>query len=110
MFEAQQRLSPTEIIQADDPTLGPTARAKNLWATKKVREGTITSLAESVKVLAALWQSAWHSGSGDAIPREDLGVFTEDALQSVYRTELDFIPSLSLEQMVQSGKFEPTGQ
>ena len=107
MHDAQKRLSPHAIIAADDPTLGPTGRAKRLWANKKVKAATITSLAESVTLLANLWAGAWAAGGGDKIAEKDLVAFSEAQLQKVYRKEKDFLPSLSLDEMAASGKFEP---
>jgi len=63
MHDAQTRLSPQEIIDADDPTLGPSDRAKRLWANAHVRTATITSLAESVSLLANLWRMRGPSGA-----------------------------------------------
>src|SRR5258706_8526608 len=85
MFNAQKRLSPKQIIDADDPALSPKARATALWANKHVREATIQSLADSVKLLANLWQSAWTQGGGSSIPATQLRVFTEAELENVYR-------------------------
>ena len=107
MFDAQKRLSPRKIINADDDKLNPTARAQRLWDNTTVRNATIQSLAESVKVLATLWQGAWKVGGGDALPANLLVEFSEDDLQQIYRHEDDFVPSLSLDDMASSGKFEP---
>ena len=108
MFDAQKRLSPRKIINADNPTLGPTARAQRLWDNATVRNATIQSLAESVKVLATLWQGAWKIGAGDALPANLLVEFSEDDLKNIYRNENEtFVPSLSLDDMASSGKFEP---
>lgn len=107
MFEAQARLSPKEIIAADDPTLGPTARAKNLWSKAKIRNSTVASLADSVQLLATLWASAWAVGDGDTINQNLLVAFEESDLEDIYRHEKDFIPSISLKRMASSGDFEP---
>jgi hypothetical protein len=106
MHDAQQRLAPQAIIDADDPALGPTERAKRLWANQHVRSATITSLAESVSLLANLWAGAWAVGGGDQVAKENLVEFTEPELEHVYKTEKEFLPSLSLDQMAVSGKFE----
>jgi hypothetical protein len=108
MYDAQKRLSPRKIIHADDPGLGPTTRSKRLWDNATVRNATIVSLAESVKVLATLWQGAWKVGGGDTLPASLLVEFGEDALMTIYRQEdATFVPSLSLDDMASSGKFEP---
>lgn len=109
MYDAQQRLSPIEIVEADDPSLGPTARAKQLWSNKKVREQTTISLANSVKLLADLWQSAWAVGKGDSIAKSALVELSEADLENVYRNDKKFVPSKSLDQLAASGKYEPPG-
>jgi hypothetical protein len=107
MHDAQSRLAPMDIINADDPSRGPSARAKALWENKRVREATIQSLADSVTVLAALWTGAWKAGKGNKIDKSKLKQFSEKELQNVYRREKDFVPSLSLADMAESGDFEP---
>ena len=107
MFDAQKRLSPRKIIHADDPDLGPTARSQRLWNNAVVRSATIESLAQSVQVLATLWQGAWKVGGGNALPANALVEFSEDELKDVYRNDDTFVPSLSLDQMASSGQFEP---
>jgi hypothetical protein len=64
-------------------------------------------LAESVRLLAELWIAAWKAGKGDSIAKSKLVRFGEEELSKVYRKEANFIPSLSLERMAQSKKFEP---
>ena len=108
MHAAFVRLPPADIIAADDPSLGPTARAKRFWNTPSIRSRTVASLTDSVLLLAALWQSAWDKGGGDDLPAAALKTFTEKQLSAVYRGEHDtFIPSRSLDDMAQSGEFEP---
>lgn len=107
MSDAQDRLEPMDIINADDPSQGPTKRAAALWNNKKIREATIASLADSVQVLAALWSSAWVQGGGAGIAKNKIREYEEDELQPVYRNDHKFVPSLSLDEMAQSGKFEP---
>ena len=50
-------MSSNEIIEFDDPEQGPTARAKALWANKKIRTATIQSLAELSRARAAVNES-----------------------------------------------------
>jgi hypothetical protein len=113
MYDSQKRLSPRSIIELDDPSLGPTARGHALWANKKVRDATTTSLAESVQLLANLWAAAWKKGNGNRIDLSTVPGFSEDEgfserdLQKIYRTDRKFIPSLSLDAMAASGRFEP---
>jgi hypothetical protein len=105
MHDAQHRLSPTDIIEADDPTQNAPKRAKALWANPKVRNATIQSLAESTMLLADLWTSAWAAGGGRKIDRSELVTFTESALMKVYRDKR-FAEGLSLADMADSGRFE----
>jgi hypothetical protein len=106
MHDAQDRLSPMEIIDADDPSLGPKARATALWENTKIRKASMESLADSVRVLASLWESAWRIGNGKDIDKSELGEIDESALDKIYRRDKNFVPSLSLDEMVDSGKFE----
>ena len=108
MHGAHQRLTPLDIINADDPDLGPKARAERLWEDDDIRRATVASLADSVRLLAVLWESAWKKGQGDQLPGNAIREFTEEELSDVYRNEHDsFVPSLSLTEMVEDGRFEP---
>jgi hypothetical protein len=59
-----------------------------------------------VQFLAALWSSAWKVGKKPTLPDSKLRKFEESELEDVYR-DRKFVPSLSLEEMAKSGKFEP---
>jgi hypothetical protein len=107
MNDSQPRLAPKTIIDADDPSLGPKARAAALWDDDDIRKATIRSLADSVRVLAALWKSAWEAGEGASVAKAKIRTYKEEELQQVYRHDRKFVPSLSLDEMVESGKFEP---
>jgi len=107
MHDSQTRLSPKKIFAADDSALGPKALANALWSNKKIREATIASLADSVRLLAALWSSAWRVGKGNKIANSEIVAFEETDLDAVYRKDKKFVPSLSLDEMVQSQLFEP---
>lgn len=107
MHASHKRLSPTKIINADDPLLGPKARATALWNKTSIRNATIASLADSVWLLASLWASAWKAGNGNAIAASKLVRFSEPALDDICRKEKTFVPSLSLEEMAESGEYEP---
>jgi hypothetical protein len=107
MSDSQARLAPKTIIEADDPSLGPKARAEALWNDKDIQKATIRSLADSVRVLAALWSSAWAAGGGNNIPKSKIRTYEEGELIPVYRSDRKFVPSLSLDEMAESGKFEP---
>ena len=104
MSGAQARLPPATIIDADDPSLGPTDRAKRLWANAAIRRETIRSLADSTVLLARLWASAWRVGHGSTIAPSKLRAFTEAELASLCRQQ-KFAPALTLDQMVDSGRF-----
>lgn len=107
MDEVQRRLAPKAIIAADDPELGPKARAKVLWENGAIQGCILDSLAESVRLLAGLWSSAWKIGGGGSIEVSKLVTFEETDIENIYRRDKDFVPSLSLTQMSRSGKFEP---
>ncbi len=106
MQATRQRLSAQEIVDADDPLLTPKERAARLWALPRVQEAAVGSLADATSLLAALRSSAWRAGGGDglSIPDEP---FEESELEEIYRRDGDFIPSLTLTEMVESGAFEP---
>jgi len=108
MDASRKRLTPDEIIAADDPTQTPTPRAKALWADAKIRSATIASLADSTYALARLWQSAWVVGKGDALPATKLKALDETTLQNVYRS-LTFAPAQTLDQLAATGLYEPRG-
>lgn len=107
MYDTQKRLSPKRIINADDPSLGPKARAEALWAKTPIRKATVASLADSVLLLADLWTAAWKVGNGKAIAAAKLVEFSEKDFDNICRKEKSFVPSLSLAEMAESGDFEP---
>jgi hypothetical protein len=108
MHDAQARLSPRDIINADDPDETNKNRAKALWNNSTIRSATVKCLADSVETLVALWKAAWKAGGGSSIPKSKLVAFKEEDLMEICRTEKNFIPSLSLKAMAQSGDFEPS--
>lgn len=107
MNDAQTRLPPKTIIDADDPSLGAKPRARALWENAGIRKATIRSLADSVRVLAALWTSAWKAGDGASVAKAKIRAYEEEELMRIYRSDPKFVPSLSLDEMAESGKFEP---
>jgi hypothetical protein len=107
MHAAQARLKPMDIINADDPELTQKERATALWGNAAIREATVKCLVDSVFLLADLWTSAWNEGDGNSINASELVEFTEADLKNIYRFEPEFVPSLSLAEMAQSGRFEP---
>ena len=109
MGRAQDRLAPKNIIDADDSNLKPQARAKALWNNQKIRDATAESLADSVRVLAALWESAWKKGGGTQA-MVNSKPFDQQKLDKVYRRDPTFVASLDLDAMAASGKFEPPAQ
>jgi len=106
MHASQARLAPMDIINADDPTQKPAARAQALWQNQKIRDATIQSLADSTTLLADLWTSAWAAGGGKNVAKSELVLFDEADLMKVYR-DTKFAESMSLAAMVESGRFEP---
>jgi hypothetical protein len=106
MKRSQKRLSPEKIINADDPNLNTKQRAARLWNNQVIRKQTAVSIADSIKVLALIWSAAWKNGNGQAIAASALKEMDKKKLITAYRTEKDFIPSLTLKQMVASGKFK----
>jgi hypothetical protein len=107
MHDSQTRLSPLSIINADDPSQTKKNRATALWNNMTVRNATVESLADSTITLAVIWEAAWKAGGGPAIPKSKLVAFDEADLMTIYRTEKNFIPSLSLNAMATSGDYEP---
>lgn len=107
MKASQKRLAPMTIIDADDPDQGPKARAKILWNNATIRKATVEALADSVRLLAALWTAAWEVGGGKNIPVSQLNPIDPDDLGAICRTEKNFVPSLSLDDMALSKNFEP---
>lgn len=107
MHNAQSRLSPMDIIQADNSSLSKSKRAAALWNNATIRDATAESLAESVLTLAAIWDAAWTAGNGASIAKSKLVAFDPADLMDIYRNEKGFVPSLSLKAMATSGKFEP---
>ena len=70
-------------------------------------KATIRSLADSVRVLASLWTSAWQAGGGANVAKAKIRTYNEEELEPIYRRDSKFVPSLSLDEMAESGKFEP---
>jgi hypothetical protein len=108
IHKTQARLSPTAIIAADDPSLSQSKRAQALWDDPQVRTATIAALADSVKLLANLWTSAWRAGGGESVAQTELTRFSEASLQHLYRSD-EFLPAFSLQAMAEepSHRFEP---
>jgi hypothetical protein len=106
MSDAHNRLSPTDIIKADDPGLSAPQRAQRLWGNAKIRKETARSIANSTRVLAALWTGAWKAGGGDKIAQAKLKAVPEPTLQKIYRPST-FLKSMTLATMASSGRFEP---
>lgn len=107
MDASRKRLPPERILAADDPTLTQKQRAARLWKNSEIREATIASLADSTRVLAALWQGAWTAGNGESIPDAKLRRFEESELQAIY-TKAAFLPGYTLAELAESGRYEPT--
>lgn len=104
MSDAQARLSPETIIDADDPDLTERQRAQRLWANLDIRTETERSLAASALLLARLWASAWRLGKGSKIPTAKLVRLTEPELTNLVKQD-DFATAMTLDEMVDSGRF-----
>src|SRR5262249_50133880 len=107
MHHSQGRLSPRDIIKADDPKSTDDDRAQALWNDAAIRKATIKSLADSTKLQADLWTSAWIAGSGSKLKASAIHAYDEGDFDDLYRKDKSFVPSLSLAAMASSGKFEP---
>jgi hypothetical protein len=105
MSFAREHLTPDDIIKADDPDLTQKERAARLWKKEKVRKATPLLLATSAAVLAQLWAGAWKAGKGDRIAKAELGAFTEKQIQKSYNSH--DLAALGLDEMAESGTFEP---
>jgi hypothetical protein len=87
------------------PNLKPKDCAIQLWENPAIRKQTAVCIADSSKVLAVIWAAAWKNVNGQAIAVSALKKMDKQKLIKTYRTEKDFTPSLTLKQMVASGKF-----
>jgi hypothetical protein len=106
MDASRKRLSPSQIIAADDPTLTPKPRATQLWNNQAVRAATIASLADSSYALARIWQGAWVAGGGDQIAKAQLVQLAEAKLTAVY-SDKTFAPGYTLDELAATGIYEP---
>ncbi|HET7843940.1 MAG TPA: hypothetical protein VFL14_07305, partial [Xanthomonadales bacterium] len=104
MSDAQLRLPPEAIIDADDPSLTERGRAERLWANTDIRRETVRSLADSTLLLARLWASAWRLGKGSQIPKAKLVRIAEADLTSLVK-DPKFAPGMTFDEMVASGRF-----
>lgn len=107
MDRARRRLAPADIIDADDPSLGPKARARRLWENEAIRAATIVSLADSVQVLARLWQSAWTLGGGADVGQDAVETFGEKVLEPIYRGDDFLVPKTLAELSTELGTVAP---
>src|SRR5262249_27561861 len=89
-----------------DPSLTVKERGAELWKNKTIRTATISLLADSVRVLADLWESAWRVGNGNALAASKRREYNEDEIKPVYR-KASFLKSIVLNAMASSGDFEP---
>jgi hypothetical protein len=109
MGTAFDRLPPMAIIDADDPELTDTPRAKQLWNNLEIREATVASLRDSTRLLARMWETAWAAGGGDGLAASKIKRYSEASFNAICRQEHQtFVPSLSLDAMAASGAFEPS--
>ncbi|MEW6369266.1 MAG: hypothetical protein AB1714_31990 [Acidobacteriota bacterium] len=105
MDRSAKRLSPEEIIEMDDPELKPKARARSLWSNPKLQKAATAAVADSTKLLARLWASAWRVGDGDRSAAGMLTPLTERQVEEISH-DPNFLPSMTLDQMTANGKFE----
>jgi hypothetical protein len=67
-----------------------------LWQT--FHDETRDAIADGCRVLAMIWDSAWHEGNGQAVADTDLKAVTAKRLKNLYSRQ-DFVPSLSLNRI-----------
>jgi hypothetical protein len=97
MRRTRNRIDPMALIEAYAATLKEDANASDvLWNTF----GTATrdAIADGCRVLAMLWESAWHEGSGQVIDDDLLGAVPASELIALYSDQL-FVPSLPLDEV-----------
>ena len=96
MRETIQHIPPEDICNAYNEEHAPAARVNRLW--HDFGEATMDRLAEGVKCLAEIWESAWQEGGGPNIPANLLHAIRTDRLASIYRTN-SFVISKALGEM-----------
>lgn len=99
-------LAPKEIIDGDDPSKGPKARAELLF--DQFSDQTAQCIADGCLTLASLWYTAWLEGGGDSksSKMKDLKTRKPDALKKLYKSGA-FIPALTFEEMIAEGMVRP---
>ena len=98
---ARAGIAPIDLVEAYASILktkAPKDRSAALWA--KFGAKTVDTMADGCRVLAMLWDSAWHEGNGPAIDHSHLKVIGKKELQGIYEKQ-DFLPSKAL------GKIDP---
>jgi hypothetical protein len=97
MRRTRNRIDPIALIEAYAGSLrGDGDASEVLWN----RFGTATrdAIADGCRVLAMLWESAWHEGSGQVIGDDLLGDIPVSELIALYTDQL-FVPSLPLDEV-----------
>jgi hypothetical protein len=97
MRRTRNRIDPIALIEAYAGSLrGDGDASEVLWN----RFGTATrdAIADGCRVLAMLWDSAWHEGSGQVIGDDLLGDIPVSELIALYTDQL-FVPSLPLDEV-----------
>lgn len=92
-------IPPADLVAAYAATPGGKSKAvtDKLW--EKFGEATVTVLADGVRTLATLWESAWILGDGDhRVPAGQLQPIDRATLQHLYESP-DFVPSLDLDHI-----------
>jgi len=97
MRRTSNQINPMALIEAYAATLKDGGNAPEvLW--NKFGTATRDAIADGCRVLAMLWESAWHEGSGQVIDADLLGAVPVSELIALYSDQL-FVPSLPLDEV-----------
>jgi hypothetical protein len=97
MRQTRNRIDPVALIEAYAAALqGDGKTSEVLW--NDFGTATSAAIAEGCRVLAMLWESAWHEGSGQVIDADLLGAVPVSELIALYSDQL-FVPSLPLDEV-----------
>ena len=90
-----KKLPPMEVINAFNEKKGR-ERGEYMWSV--LGNKTIEILADGCKTLAALWESAWTEGNGNAVPSNKLKKIDTKKLIKLYM-DRDFLEAKRLNEM-----------
>jgi hypothetical protein len=97
MRRTRNRIDPMALVEAHAAALQGDGNAPEvLW--NKFGTATGDAIADGCRVLAMLWESAWHEGNGQVIDDDLLEVVSENELIALYSDQL-FVPSLPLDEV-----------